>query len=248
MKKIITIASMLVLFVYLTNCEGDEEVATPNARIVSLLDKGGGIRFEWDPVDGADGYRVRVDGVLKYEGQNTYFEWREPAKKISIFAYAGDKESIAKTFDFTPVLTQNLEVWDATDPDPNHPSYVKFVEGTAIAVSVVNKEEAWMLFNEDLLRTNNHNNPNIDAAFSPISGDFDAENFIAPKEGNYETGVAANQGAMYYMWFEFSPIDNVIGPNDHFGKIKIVNKDGLKYTVKIYFQKYPGLRWLKTGE
>ncbi|MEO0254200.1 MAG: hypothetical protein ABIN20_02110 [candidate division WOR-3 bacterium] len=245
MKKILILSGLFIAIIYFAACGGDEEIATPNARITQILNQGEGLRFEWDPVDGADGYRVYVDGTQQYQGTNTYFEWTNPAKIIEIVAYAGDKESTPKRFDFTPVITSNLVVYDATDPDTNHPSYVVFTNGTASAVNASQKGEAWMFFIADSLSSNYHNNSNVDAAFAEISGTFDAAN-LAPTEGNYLTRQPAVAGSAYYIWFEFSPIDGNIGANDYFAKIKINSISGTQYNVTIAFQKYPGLRWLKT--
>ncbi len=246
MKKIILAFGYIVFFVYFTWCNGDDELPTPNARIVAILNDGGGLRFEWDPVDGADGYRVKVDDgpSPQYEGTNTYFEWTQPAKKIEIVAYAGDKESPPKVFDFTPKSTANVAVYDATDPDPNHPSYIEFVDGVATPRNAQYKAQAWMLFYQDQVSTNVHNNSAVDAGYSEISGDWEGA-ALAPGAGNYLTVQPAIEGAAYYIWFDFAPI-GTMGEEDYFGKMKISAKSGTQYTVSFYFQTHKGLRWLKT--
>jgi hypothetical protein len=232
----------VILVYFLIGCNGEEEIATPSVR-TSVIDDGTGVRFEWDPVDGAEGYRVYVDGNMEYEGENTYFEWTTPALEIKIVAYSGDKESAPRTFDFS-LEESEVTVWDAIGSGPDQPSYVLFSDGVASAVNADQKGNAWLLFVSDSISSNNHNNSNIDAAFA----DYDGTD-LAPDAGigAYQTRDEALQGSKYFIWFEFSPIDGNIDDDDYFAIVEIISKTGepAQYQVKFYFQKFKGLRWLK---
>jgi hypothetical protein len=243
-KYLIGIGIILAIGVYFYGCPKGEVPETPNVHTVKVIQNGGGLRFEWDAVDNADGYRVYADGVKKYDGDNTYYELTEPAMEVEIVAYNDEGESDPWKLDLTPKASLNVKVYDALDPDPNHPSYVEFVNGVATPRNANYKQQAWMLFYRDSVSTNSHNNPNIDAGFSAISGSIDDAN-IAPGVGNYLTRDKAIEGSAYYIWFDFEPI-NVMGEEDYFAKMKITAKSGYEYTVDFYFQTFKGLRWVKT--
>jgi|Deesub1362B_J571_1020462.scaffolds.fasta_scaffold05353_2 hypothetical protein len=261
MKKIIAIASVIVLFVYLTNCGGEEEVATPNARVVSILNNGGGLRFEWDSVDGADGYRVYVDGALQYEGTNTYFEWTTPAQKIEVVAYAGDKESTPKTFNFA-ATTGTSEIyersgtgnsafgWDAngygssysvldTANFSNFDFYVDDFTGGSVDPANIH------LVSPDYNFFGNPFNSQSTGFYEKTTSD---PSDIAPTSGNYETPYSSfvlKENASYFLWIDSNANDQ-IDEQDNFARIDIVSigTDG-KITFNWVYQPYSGLRWLK---
>ncbi len=254
MKRFISIVVVLWTVTYFAGCDGGGEVATPNARIVSILDNGGGVRFEWDPVDGADGYRVYVDGVMQYEGENTYFEWTKVAKEIKVVAYAGDKESFPKTFDFTPVISE-IKIYPLSDPDTTHPSgfYFDASTGEAKEKSAKYPEECDYILDDvhfaELTLTgpqglqppfNNENNTVSDLT----NADFDSSNCaVAP--GGYYNYTAVGTNNTMYLWITD---DTAWDDKDHFAKIYFPSSpdpDG-GYTVKIAYQLQGGLRWLKT--
>ena len=245
MKKYLMIGVGIILIgIYFYGCPKGEVPETPNVHTVKVIQNGGGLRFEWDAVENADGYRVYADGVKKYEGTNLYYELTDPAMEVEIVAYNDEGESDPWTLDLTPKATLSVKVYDALDPDPNHPSYVEFVNGVATPRNANYKQQAWMLFYRDSVSTNSHNNPNVDAGFSAISGSIDDAK-IAPGVGNYITRDKAIEGSAYYIWFDFEPI-NEMGEEDYFAKMKIKAKSGYEYTVDFYFQTFKGLRWLKT--
>lgn len=219
--------------------------ATPNVHTVQLINNGTGLRFEWDALSDVDGYRVYVDGIQVYDGTNTYYEVTDPAMEVEIVAYSGDTESDPRTFDYTPVYTGSVTVYDAQDPDPDHPSYVEFVDGVATPRNATYKDQAWMLFYMDSVMTNVYNNSSVDAGYSKISGSWEAAE-LAPGTGNYWTGQPAAEGVAYYIWFDLVPMSSM-GEEDYFAKMYISEKSDSKYTVSFYFQTTPrGLRWLKT--
>ncbi|MEO0275966.1 MAG: hypothetical protein ABIM60_04215 [candidate division WOR-3 bacterium] len=243
-KYIIGLGIILGIGIYFYGCKKGEVPETPNVHTVKIIQNGAGLRFEWDPVDNADGYRVYADGNPVYEGTNTYYELTTPAMEVKIVAYNDEGESDPWVGDYTPKSTANVIVYDALDPDPNHPSYIEFVNGVATPRNATLKQQAWMLFYKDSVRTNVHNNPDIDAAFSEISGNWEDAK-LAPGVGNYITAQPAMEGAAYYIWFDFEPI-NTMGEEDYFAKMYISAKSGYQYTVSFYFQTTRGLRWLKT--
>ncbi|MEO0279307.1 MAG: hypothetical protein ABIM98_06070 [candidate division WOR-3 bacterium] len=257
MKKILILSGLFIAIIYFAACNGEEEIATPNARITQILNQGGGLRFEWDPVDGADGYRVYVDGTQQYQGTNTYFEWTNPAKIIEIVAYAGDKESNPKSFNFTPVSRTGQELWERSASGNSAYGWNSDGIGTSYSILDQNNFSQFDFYLDDLtsgstdpaniyLVSPNYNafgNPfnNTETAFAVGTAD------IAPAPGNYYTPTTQNpivQGETYFLWIDHSA--NGWSDDDNFVKITInsIGSDG-RVTFDYWFQKYGGLRWLK---
>ncbi|MEN3043677.1 MAG: hypothetical protein ABDH37_00470 [Candidatus Hydrothermales bacterium] len=258
MKKILLISGLFLILLVFIGCPEDEELPTPNARIASILEQGEGIRLEWDPVEGADGYRVRVDDELKYEGTSTYFEWKTPALKIEVYAYAGDKESTPRVFDFTPVSRTSQELWERSAA--GNSGYGWNADGTGSSYSLgdaANHSRIDFYLDDFTAGTVDVSNIYL---VSPHHGGFnDTETGfavetggtgnIAPAPGTYDTPRPQSpivSGGTYFLWIDHS--NNEWTSDDNFVKIKIISigNDG-KVVFDYWFQKQGGLRWLKTN-
>ncbi len=256
-KYIIGLGIILGIGIYFYGCKKGEVPETPNVHTVNVIQNGAGLRFEWDPVENADGYRVYADGNQVYEGTNTYYELTTPAKKVEIVAYNDEGESDPWEGDYTPV-TGTGEIWErSVSGKPS--AYGWDAQGNGASYSILDSTNFSMfdfylddftpgstLPGEMYFVSPNYNmfgSPfnNTETGFAVGTGD------VAPApDGNYATPRTENPVAAqtYFFWIDHSA--NGWTTDDNFVKVKVtsIGNDG-KVTFTYYFQKKGGLRWLK---
>ncbi|MEO0216579.1 MAG: hypothetical protein ABIL14_06150 [candidate division WOR-3 bacterium] len=261
MKKLLTLSILLVAFILWMGCEKEVTLTAPDVDY-TVTDNGGTLRLEWAEVADADGYIIYADDEVVDTVDVTSYDATIPAKVYGVQAYAGDNTSDITEIDCTPVVTQNIVVYGNSDPDPNHPSGLKFnTDGTASAISLGTppNPDVDFYFNDynpyqgsiELTSPDEHSpvyNDEENAGKDAGTTNFDdADNADAPGSG-YLTKVPLNNGAVYYLWID--PNANGWDTQDHYGKMKVVNISGTSapytVTINVAYQKIPGLRWCVT--
>ncbi|MFO7675352.1 MAG: hypothetical protein R6X12_03435 [bacterium] len=255
MKRAVLLVT-LALGMVLVGASCDElitDLTTPNVTY-SAISGGTQLRLTWAPVADAQGYKVQTDDST-FTTTATTFDVTSPTKTISVFAYSGASESNKWTLNTTAVVTTTLDVWGNSDPSPDHPSAFGFTaEGAAVAYALANAADYPKLdfVMDDIAQGSmyfyspNRYNPvfnDKDNAVATASGtDFDAATLAT---GDFFTALSCVEGGLYYFWLD--PNANGWDASDHFGKIKVVSMSGAKVTLKLAYQKVPGLVWVKTN-
>jgi hypothetical protein len=229
------------------------DLTTPNVT-TAAINSGDQLRLTWAPVTDAEGYKVETDDST-YTTTATTFDLATPTKTISVLAYNGTTESNKWSLNTTAVITTTLEVYGISDPSPDHPSSFGFTtDGTAIAYALAQSSNYPMIdFVMDdqaqgsmFFYSPNRYNPvynDKDNAVAEASGtDFDAATMAT---GDFFTALGCVQGTLYYFWLD--PNANGWDVTDHFGKMKVESVSGAKVTLKLAYQKVPGLTWVKTN-
>lgn len=251
-----TLISVLALGMLLFSSSCDElitDLTTPNVTYTAISN-GTQLRLTWAPVTDAQGYKVQTDDST-YTTTATTFDVMTPTKTISVFAYNGASESNKWTLNTTAVVTMTLDVWGNSDPSPDHPSSFGFTaDGAAIAYALANSANYPKIdfVMDDLAQGSmyfyspNRYNPvfnDKDNAVAAAAGtDFDA---AMSATGDFYTAAPCVDGGLYYFWLD--PNANGWDASDHFGKLKVVSMTGAKVTLKLAYQKVPGLVWVKTN-
>ncbi len=222
-----------------------------------IVDNGGSVKLSWNELEGAEYYRIDVDGDSVAGVTATTYTVTTPGKTLTVTAVGVDSSG---SISFEMTLSPGVKIWTINDPDPDHPSWVRFDSlGNATAVDTGRQTAAWYM-NDDAadtawLNTNWSDgggwNPNLDVGFHGESGNIGDIN-MAPGLGYYyqkfpqDSPLDDNQVGAF--WYD-EGADGSLGPGDHFGKflIKDYNPDDSGYpsaTMDIYWQCEPGLRWL----
>ncbi len=259
MKRYIKLIFLVFLFIIFINCQ--QVVERPEKPTVTYqpIENGAKLRLTWTQVANADGYYIYVDGVrdTSLPSTVTSYDVIGPAKLIEVSAYKKNEESEKWSLDLTPVVNE-VTVWGASDPDPNHPSGLQLTDNGAIPLAIGNQAN-WpnldYIFDDrgefapmSIVNPGDYTSPRYNdkgnAISSLASGNFDDENF-APAPGNYLTqrkDIAIN--GVYYLWLDRDNDNQTT--NDNFGKILIKAISGKRVDIKVAYQKVKGLRWLKT--
>lgn len=253
MKRITQLVAVAALLLIGTGCdELITDLTTPNVT-ATAISNGTELRLNWAPVTDAEGYKIEVDGTV-YTTTATTYDVTSPAKSISVLAYSGSSESNKWTMDLTAVVTQSLEVWGMSEPSPDRPSGFGFTsDGQAVsyAVGEAANHPRLEFIMEDRGMAMHFYSPNRyeppfntkDNGIAVAAGtDFDA---AINATGDFYTAHPCVENAVYYFWLD--PNANGWDLNDNFGKIKVVSVQGNKVTLKLAYQKVPGLTWVKTN-
>ncbi|MEO0077166.1 MAG: hypothetical protein ABIK19_05820 [candidate division WOR-3 bacterium] len=257
MIKKFTYLTLLTTIIFLgISCEETITLTKPSVT-AQIEPNGGAVKFTWTAVEGAQGYHVYRDTVKISISGLTYTE-TIPAKVIKITAYKGNTESEAYIYDCTPVITDNVEVYFMSDPNPAHPSGFGFkANGQAQAFSVTtNANDVDYTVEDRYERTTKFFSPNAyTPAINPkknmtndpsISQNFDNLNMaLAP--GSYITQREIAVDGVYALFMDRDN-DGWDTSSDYFAKVWVKNIDqaNLKVTLKCAFQPRSGLRWLVT--
>ena len=223
-----------------------------------VVDSGGAVKLSWNELEGADYYRVAVDGDSVAGVTTTSYTVTTPGKTLTVTAVGVDS---SESVSFEMTLSREVKVWSINDPSPDHPSWVSFdTQGNAMAVPSSDKGGAAWFMNDDAADTAwlNTNwtgeggwNDNLDVGFYQESGNI-GDIDMAPGLGDYypdfphDSRLDDNQVGTF--WYD-DGADGSLGPGDHFGKVLITdyNPADTSYpsaTMDIYYQMEPGLRWL----
>ena len=256
-KYIIGIAVVLLIGIYFYGCK-EELPETPNVHTEKIIQNGAGIRFEWDPVENADGYRVYADGKEVYEGTNTYYELLTPTMKVEIVAYNKEGESEPWVGDYTPA-TGTGEIWERSVQDkPSAYGWDAKGNGASYSILDTTNYSRFDFYLDDLQAgttlpgqmyfvSPNYNYfgapfNNTETGFAVGTGD------VAPApDGVYDTPRTEDPvaGQTYFLWIDHSA--NGWSTDDNFVKLTVtsIGNDG-KVTFNYCFQKKGGLRWVKS--
>lgn len=243
--------SAAVLF-FGTGCdELVDDLTTPNVQHLAISN-GAQLRLTWAPVTGAQGYKIQTDDST-FTTTATTFDVTRPTKSIKVRAYSGSSESNDWSMDLTVVVTSTIDVWGMSEQSADKPSGFGFTaDGTAISYAVGEAanhgnlefvmEDRGMAMH--FYSPNRYDPPfnNKDNGIATASGnDFDAATIAT---GDFYTTFPCVDGGLYFLWLD----PNANGwdaTSDHFGKIKVVSVQGTKVTLKVAYQKVPGLTWVK---
>jgi len=258
-KYLIGIGIILIIGIYFYGCPKGEVPETPNVHTVKVIQNGGGLRFEWDEVEDADGYRVYADNVKKYEGTNLYFELTDPAMVVEIVAYNDEGESDPYRVDCKPVESSGT-VYERSDPDPNHPSGYGWDASTGNGTAYPIGDEANWPYLDFYIDDFTAGQITADKYFvSPDYGNFNnRKTWFAVGTGNIAPPIGEEQYATprpenpiaqqtYFFWLDRNASETW-DEGDYFVKVKVTYVGGAgdgKVEFKSYFQKIGGLRWLK---
>jgi hypothetical protein len=259
MKKIFKLIFLFALLIFFIGCE--EAIQKPEKPSVAYqpIEDGAKLRLTWTRVANADGYYIYVDGKkdTTLPSYTTSYDVSGPAKSVGVSAYRKNEESERWELDLTPVINE-VSVYGASDPDPNHPSGLALTDNGAIPLAIGNQAN-WpdldYIFDDrgefapmSIVNPGDYTSPHYNDkgnAISPMaSGNFDSEN-LAPPPGNYSTqrkNIEIN--GVYYLWLDRN--NNGYSTDDNFGKILIKAIDGKRVDIKVAYQKVKGLRWVKT--
>ncbi|TES92756.1 MAG: hypothetical protein E3J87_04360 [Candidatus Cloacimonadota bacterium] len=249
---IILIPLALVLF---TGCPKDDDgvVAKPTITVHTAVLEGANFKLDWtdNTEDGSEVFFLYAGGLNNFV-DSTYnlaytFDATDRASIVSVTALVGDDESGEAEHDLSLTTTSSLNVWSTADPDTGHPSFVKFTNGTATAVSANHADDATFYINNDIefesIKYWSGVTTTVDPAFADASTPFD----FAPGTGNYTrpwpTSGSMSIGATYYIWIDYPTLGSM-GDEDSFAKIYVVDIVGNKVTLNIFYQGEAGLRWL----
>lgn len=254
--KLIFLVALLALFI---SCP--QLVEPPERPSVSYqpIDNGAKLRLTWTKVADADGYYIYVDGIkdTTLKSDITSYDVSGPAKSIEVSAYKKREESEKWRLDLTPVVNE-LSVWGASDPDPDHPSGLELTDNGAIALAI-GRRENWprldYIFDDrgdfapmSIVNPGDYTSPRYNnkgnAISEPTRVDFDASH-MAPAPRNYLTqrkNIAIND--VYYLFLDRN--NNGYSTDDNFGKILIKAISGTRVDIKVAYQKVKGIRWVKT--
>jgi hypothetical protein len=223
-----------------------------------VVEDGGAVKLSWNEIEGADYYRVDVDGDSVAGVTGTTYTVRTPGKTLTVTAIGVDS---SESVSFEVVLSRGVKVWTVNDPNIAHPSWVIFdTLGNARAASYAEKDSAAWFMNDDAADTAwlNTNwageggwNRNLSVWFAVESGNID-DIKLAPGLGDYyyrfppDYGLGDNQVGAF--WYD-GGADGSLGHEDHFGKFIITDYTPAdptypSVTMDIYWQSEPGLRWL----
>ncbi|MEO0210584.1 MAG: hypothetical protein ABIN66_01870 [candidate division WOR-3 bacterium] len=223
-----------------------------------VVDDGGAVQLNWDKIEGADYYRIEVDGDSVAGIKETTYTVSVPCKSISVSA-VGTDSSASLSFELVPSLS--VKIWSKRDPDTSHPWLVLFdTAGSAIPVGSKDKLGAAWYMNDDAADTARFYtnwsgeggwNPQLGAWFA-LSSDSLSAIKIAPPPGSYFPDLPHDsrltEGMIGIFWIDAGP-DNAVGTGDHFGKMVITEYKSAdptypSATADIYLQREPLLRWL----
>ena len=243
--------SIILLFTGCPNGGPEDLPERPTITIHTAVLDGASFKLEW--IDNTDGGsevfyiysgNTAIDSTFPPDLDCTIDE-NDRASSVGVTAWIGDEESPEATLDLSLTVTSSLAVWSTADPDPDHPSFVKFANGTAVAVpeSIAINEATFYINNDFQFESIQYwpyvNNANDDPAFADASSPFD----FAPGTGNYERPWSFAGGGKYYIWIDRSPMASM-GVEDDFARIEVISIDGNKVTLTISYQNENGLRWL----
>jgi hypothetical protein len=254
-----TLALLAIVLLVFVSCQSTTTPGKPSVTYAPT-DNGAMLRLTWPAVTDAEGYYIYLDGTkdttITGSGTITY-DVAGPAKEIEVSAYNGSEESDAWTLDLTPVSTPTLTVYGASDPASDHPSGLALKDAGAVVLAIgeaANKPDIDYVFDDrgsftpmSMVNPGDYD-PQINSKGNAISlvttGQFDDEDFaLAP--GNYDTKrIPVAQGGVYYLWLDRNN-DNY-STDDHFAKIQIISIAGTVVSIKVAYQKEPGLRWVVT--
>lgn len=245
---------IVLLFTGCPNGGPEDLPERPTITLHTAVSDGADLQLEW--IDNTDGGseifyiyagNTEIDSTfnLSYTIDET-----DRASSVGVTAWIGDEESPEATLDLSLTETSNLEVWSTADPSPDHPSFVKFTNGNATAVSAANADDATFFIGDATQFEGIHRWAGVTTTLEPAFADASSPYDFAPGTGNYDdlwpVGVIAIN-ATYYIWIDMQP-HNTMGVEDNFVRIYVVDivDDGgyNKVTLQISYQNENGLRWL----
>ncbi|MBN2380945.1 hypothetical protein JXM67_14195 [candidate division WOR-3 bacterium] len=220
-------------------------------------DPGGGIYLTWDSPDGAtpEEYVVSIDGIDQTPTEVTEDYVYTPAAKIEVYAVYTDGRSTPKALEFKAVETELLEVWSSKDPSPDHPSGLGFGSSGFAASYAMSFPQNWPFIDYYVdttvslaspdLRTPEPMNDEHNTSCSQ-TGTYEKLNVVKPCGGVYHDRTGIVKSDLYGLWLDEN--DNGYTSDDHFAKAYVIDVQGLKVTLKLAYQRTPGLRWVITEE
>jgi len=254
MRKVYPLWALMALAS--SGCSGKEP--GPLNLSYEVTDNGGSVKLSWNEIEGADYYRVDVDGDSVAGVTTTSYTVTTPGKTLTVTAVGVDSSG---SVSFEMTLSQGVKVWTINDPDPGHPSWAKFdTLGNATAVFSPEKDKAAWFMHDDAADTAwlNTNwtgeggwNDSLDVGFHEESGNIGDIDMAPGLAGYYEKfpqDSPLDDDQVGTFWYD-DGADGSLGPGDHFGKFVITNYVAAdpaypSATMDIYWQKEPGLRWL----
>ena len=251
MKKILLSS---VVFLIFTGCvPPGGELETPDVE-ATPHNQGAELMLSWDPVPDAEQYVIIYNDEEDTITETSYVI-TEPATTVQVIAIAeGFKDSEPWEEDYTAVVS-TIEVYPVTDPDPEHPSGFGFnVHGEASTYPVSDKS-TWPDIDYYIADdgTNYILAAPVDHLPEPINNEYNASHEeeaisfddldIAAGPGVYSTQNPLSTNALFSLWLT----DNTeYDLSDHYGKLQVQGISGTKISLRVAYQKTPGLRWVKT--
>ncbi len=251
MKYLVPILGAIGLLI--VSCQPIVTLEKPNVA-ATPTDDGGKLSLSWNAITDADGYYIYLDGVKYDSTTSTNYVVSTPAQIVEVSAYAGDEESDKWKGDYTPVVN-SVTVYGLSDPSPEHPSGLQLKDAGAIALSLeeANKPNIDYVFDDKayapamyLINAGDYEGwPNTkgNASADAQTTDFDAVD-IAPAPGVYNTQTEIATNGVYYLWLDRD--NNQKTEGDNFGKLQVLSISDHKVEIKVAYQKFAGLRWVKT--
>lgn len=230
-------------------CDVIAGLAKPTV-VATAIENGSKLRLNWTAVVDANEYEIVVDGTT-FTTIGTEYDVTGPAKMVKVYAKNGDTRSDPYELNCAVVET-TIDVYGNSDPEPTHPSGFGFTADGAAATYSLNQTNyaAIDFYMENVQLPMSFVNPGDrgwnakgNAAKEASSTNYDAVNIADAPGSGYTTQQAAVSGGVYSLWIDVT--NNGWDVSDHFAKAKVVSVDGVKVTLKIGYQKVPGLLWVR---
>jgi hypothetical protein len=256
MKKL-TLLAVVALAALLvgTGCDMLASLDKPNVT-ASAVTNGTVLRLNWVAITDANEYEIVTDDTT-YVATAPSTEWdlTVPTKSVKVYAKNGDTRSDPAEIDCEVEETSSVILYGITDPEPTHPSGLAFTTaGAAVAMSLDSANWAALDFVCDdrnfacaFVNPGDYTPPynsKGNALNEAATTNYDDLDIVATT--NYITQLELAQGGLYSLWID--PTNNGWDDADHFAKMSVQTIEDVsghkKATVKIGYQKIPGLRWV----
>jgi len=242
------------LLVLIIACQPVVTIDKPKVTM-TVKDQGGTLELTWDAVDGATGYKIYYDGSSSADTAltTTKIAITEPKKTIKVEAY-NSSETNDSTLNVAATSTvTTLSVNGISAGITNAAFGFNVTTGIATAMdAAVSQSVDFVMEDRDpdpmsfwsptsydpVLNTK-------DNAASLAAGVTDPNALkVCAAPGNYNTKTAISANGVYSLWIDVT--GDGYSTDDHFAKALVNSISGTAVSLKVAYQKVPGLRWIYT--
>lgn len=247
------------LLVLILSCTPPVSLETPKVDW-TVKDNGGTLGLTWQSITDAEGFKIYYDGSTTPDttlgSSATSLDVTAPHKTIKVEVYSGS-DAMDSTLNVSAASTvTTLDLHGISVPGADNAFGFNTTTGMAMAVDL-SAQANWpdadfimedrppdaMSFWAPTEYSPVYNDKENASAQAAGITDFDALD-VAAAPGNYTTKTEISQNAVYSLWID--PTANGYSTDDHFGKAQVTSLSGAAVTLKLAYQKIPGLRWFVT--
>jgi hypothetical protein len=252
MTKRLLIGTLVVALAFIgIGCDSKVSLESPNVA-AEVLEGGATIHLSWEAVTNAKSYEIKA-GDSTYTTEATSFDVSNPAATVEVWSVSGNSKSDSAVVNCGVVET-TLDIYgDLFNPYANGFGFAE--NGQADTCAIVPQNYPVLDFYADglssapemrLVSASKLNASKRGNGVLAASASEEQAKLAVPPGTYSDSMVVIMADSTYYLRLSPDTTGTTWSTVDNYAKMKVVSiaADSLKVTLKLWYQKRPGFRWL----